>query len=311
MNMKQLGNSDLFLSGIGIGAWAMGGGNWAFGWGPQDDADSIAAIRTAAVYGLGHAEEVVAKAVAGLSPQPLVFTKCGRIWDEQRQIGKRLKRESIMQECEASLRRLQRETIDLYQIHWPEPDEEVEEGWEAMLRLKEQGKARWIGVSNFSVGQMQRAQSLGAVTSLQPPYSMIVPGVEEEILPYAAQQNIGVINYSPMRNGLLSGRMTAERVAAFPADDFRGRLPDFQAPRLQAALELATKLGEIGQRSGHSAGHVAIAWTRSNPAITASILGVRNAEQARAMFGPAPLQLDDATLKEIKETRASLGFIPA
>src|SRR5580704_10147764 len=206
MTKKKLGNSDLEITPIGVGAWAMGGGGWAFSWGPQDDDESIAAIRaafekgvnwidTAAVYGLGHSEEVVARAIKGITPQPYVFTKCARIWNEQRQIGKCLKADSIRAECEASLRRLKLDCIDLYQIHWPEPDEDIEEGWSTLVKLREEGKARWIGVSNFSVAQLQRIAKIAPVTSLQPPYSMLVRGAEEELLPYALERGVGVISY--------------------------------------------------------------------------------------------------------------------
>src|SRR5215471_15437875 len=213
MKKKRLGNSDLELTPIGIGAWAMGGGGWAFAWGPQDDDESIAAIHaaldrgvnwidTAAVYGLGHSEEVVAKALAGRGNRPYVFTKCERIWNEQRQIQKSLKRDSVRRECEASLKRLGVDTIDLYQIHWPEPDEDIEEGWETLSRLKEEGKVRWIGVSNFNVAQLSRIRPIAPATSLQPPYSAVSPEVEGTVLPYCKEHGIGVIAYSPMKSGL-------------------------------------------------------------------------------------------------------------
>ena len=253
MKTKQLGNSDLNLTPIGVGAWAIGGGGWQFGWGPQDDNESVAAIRaaldrginwidTAAVYGLGHSEEVVARAVKGLANPPYIFTKCERIWNERREIGKSLKADSIRREVEASLRRLQVERIDLYQIHWPEPDEQIEEGWTEMARLKAEGKVRYIGVSNFNADQMRRAQAIAPITSLQPPYSMISPEIEESTLPYCSQNHIGVIVYSPMKSGLLSGGMTKERVAALPEDDFRKRAPHFQEPLLSRNLALAELL---------------------------------------------------------------------
>ena len=246
MQTKQLGNSDMHITPIGIGAWAMGGGGWAFAWGPQDDDHSIAAIHaaldkginwidTAAVYGLGHSEEVVARALKGRSPKPFVFTKCERVWNARGEIGKSLKADSIRREVEASLRRLQLDVIDLYQIHWPEPEDEIEEGWTAMAQLQREGKVRWIGVSNFNVEQMRRAQAIAPITSLQPPYSMISPEIEESILPYAQANGIGVIVYSPMKSGLLSGAMTRERIAAnagrrFPPAHaaFPGAAPDAQ-----------------------------------------------------------------------------------
>src|SRR4051794_12816172 len=230
MQMKRLGNSDLEITPLGVGAWAMGGGGWAFAWGPQDDDESIGAIRaaldaginwidTAAVYGLGHSEEVVARALEGRPNRPFVFTKCERVWNVRGEIAKSLKRDSTRQECEASLRRLKVERIDLYQIHWPEPDEDIEEGWTAMAELQREGKVRWIGVSNFNADQMRRAQAIAPITSLQPPYSIVSPEIEESILPYAQANNIGVIVYSPMKSGLLTGAMTRERIAAMPEDD--------------------------------------------------------------------------------------------
>ncbi|MGA2561847.1 MAG: aldo/keto reductase [Terracidiphilus sp.] len=232
-NLRTLGNSDLQLTSIGFGAWAIGGGNWEFAWGPQDDNESIAAIHraldrginwidTAAIYGLGHSEEVVARALKSWSgPRPLVFTKCSMRWKANRSIYRSLTAKSLSQELDSSLRRLGVEVIDLYQIHWPNPEEEIEEGWETLARFKQQGKIRWIGVSNFSVDHMKRAQAIAPITSLQPPYSMLRRAIEAEVLPFCQANNIGVINYSPMVSGLLTGAMTAERVAAFPADDWR------------------------------------------------------------------------------------------
>ena len=311
METKKLGNSDLFLTCIGIGAWAMGGGDWAFGWGPQDDGDSIAAIHagldaginwidTAAVYGLGHSEEVVARALQGRANRPYVFTKCARVWNERREIGKSLKAESVRRECEASLRRLKVDAIDLYQIHWPEPDEDVEEGWSTLAQLREEGKVRWIGMSNFNADQMRRAQAIAPITSLQPPYSIISPEIEESILPCAAEHNIGVIVYSPMKSGLLSGAMTRERVAALPEDDFRRRTPNFQEPRLSRNLQLAEVLRDIGRRHGRTPGEVAIAWTLRNPAVTAAIVGMRSAEQVSGVIGAASFKLSDGEAGEIK-----------
>ena len=311
MKTKQLGNSDMKLTPIGVGAWAMGGGGWAFAWGPQDDNESIAAIRaaldkgvnwidTAAVYGLGHSEEVVAKAVKGLGNLPYIFTKCERIWNEKREIGKSLKADSIRREVEASLRRLQVERIDLYQIHWPEPDEQIEEGWTEMAKLKAEGKVRYIGLSNFNADQMRRAQAIAPITSLQPPYSMISPEIEESILPYCAQNNIGVIVYSPMKSGLLSGGMTRERVAAFPQDDFRKRAPAFQEPQLSRNLELAELLRAMGQRHGRTPGEVAIAWTLRRPEVTAAIVGMRSAKQVEGVIGAAEFRLSPEEVAEIQ-----------
>ena len=314
MQTKQLGKSDLYLTPIGVGAWAMGGSGWAFAWGPQDDADSIAAIHaaldrginwidTAAVYGLGHSEEVVARALEGRSPRPYVFTKCARVWNEKREIGKSLKADSVRRELEASLRRLKVDTIDLYQIHWPEPDEEIEEGWATLAKRKEEGKVRWIGVSNFNASQMQRAQAIAPITSLQPPYSLISPEIEESILPYAQANHIGVIVYSPMKSGLLSGAMTRERVAALPADDFRRRTPNYQEPLLTRNLELAELLRKIGERHGRTTGEVAIAWTLRHPAVTAAIVGMRSAGQVDGVIGAAEFRLSAEELAEIEAFR--------
>ncbi len=288
--LRTLGNSDLKLTPIGFGAWAIGGGDWQFAWGPQDDNDSIASIHralelgvnwidTAAVYGLGHSEEIVGRAVKSSPHKPYIFTKCSMRWHADRSIYNSLKAASIAEEVEASLRRLQVDAIDLYQIHWPNPASEIEEGWGAMARLRDEGKLRWIGVSNFNVEQMQRAQKIAPITSLQPPYSMLRRAVETEILPFAQANGIGVVNYSPMLSGLLAGKMTAERIAAFPADDWRRKNVEFQEPRLSRNLRLVELLGEIGGARGVTPGVVAVAWTLLNPAITAAIVGGRSAAQ--------------------------------
>jgi aryl-alcohol dehydrogenase-like predicted oxidoreductase len=311
METKRLGNSDMDLTRIGVGAWAIGGGGWKFGWGPQDDDESTAAIRTAldagvnwidtaAVYGLGHSEEVIARALDGLSRKPYVFTKCERVWNDQREISHSLKRDSIRREVEASLRRLKLDVIDLYQIHWPEPDEDVEEGWETMTRLKEEGKVRWIGVSNFNVAQMERAQRISPITSLQPPYNMLTRAVEESILPFALRNGIGVIVYSPMKSGLLTGAMTRERIQAMPDDDFRRNVAAFKEPLLSRNLELAEMLKRIGARHGVSAGVVAIAWTLRNPAVTAAIVGMRSAGQAKGVLPALDFRLTDSEADEIE-----------
>jgi aryl-alcohol dehydrogenase-like predicted oxidoreductase len=316
MQKKRLGNSDMDLTPIGIGAWAIGGGGWKFGWGPQDDSESVAAIHaaldhginwidTAAVYGLGHSEEVVGRALEGRSNKPYVFTKCERVWDDQGEIRGILKADSIRKECENSLRRLKTDTIDLYQIHWPDPDADVEEGWSAVAKLKEQGKVRWIGVSNFNVTQMERCRAIAPVTSLQPPYSAILPEIEKEILPYCLQQGVGVIVYSPMRSGLLSGTMTKERVANFPEDDFRKRHVHFQEPNLSRNLELAELMKRIGAPHGRTAGEVAIAWTLRHPAVTAAIVGMRSAEQVKGVIGATDFRLSVEEIRQIDEFRSS------
>jgi aryl-alcohol dehydrogenase-like predicted oxidoreductase len=292
--LRPLGNSDLNLTPIGFGAWAIGGGNWEFAWGPQDDNDSVNAIHraldlgvnwvdTAAIYGLGHSEEVVAKALKGTSHKPYVFTKCSMRWDDDRKIYRSLKGNSLEEELNSSLRRLNIETIDLYQIHWPNPEEEIEEGWSVLAKFKEQGKIRHIGVSNFNVDQMKRAQKIAAITSLQPPYSMLRRAIEQEILPFAEANNIGVINYSPMLSGMLTGKMTRDRVAAMPQDDWRRRAPEFNEPRLSRNLRLVELLREIGSSHNVEPGVVAVAWTLHHPAITAAIVGGRSPQQVEGI----------------------------
>jgi aryl-alcohol dehydrogenase-like predicted oxidoreductase len=315
MQKKRLGNSDLELTRIGVGAWAMGGGGWAFAWGPQDDDESISAIHaaldhgvnwidTAPVYGLGHSEEVVARALEGRSNKPYVFTKCARTWNEKREIQKVLKGDSIRRECESSLRRLKVDAIDLYQIHWPEPDEDLEEGWETLARLKQEGKVRWIGVSNCSVAQLERCRAIAPITSLQPPYSAVSPEVQDTLLPYCQEHGIGVIVYSPMKSGLLAGKMTRERVAALPEDDFRRHAPAFQEPQLTRNLALADLMKQIAARHGRGAGEVAIAWVLRHPAVTAAIVGMRSAEQAAGVVGALEFTLTAQEIAEIDSARA-------
>ena len=283
--------------------------------GPQNDADSIPAIHsaldhginwidTAALYGLGHSEEMIARALNGRTPRPYIFTKCERVWDAQGNIGASLKSESIRRECEASLRRLQTDVIDLYQIHWPEPDEDIEEGWAELARLQKAGKVRHIGVSNFSVAQMKRAQAIAPITSLQPPYSIVTREIEKEILPYAAQQNIGVIVYSPMSAGLLTGAMTRERAANLPTEDWRRNLPNFREPLLSRSLRLVEHLRGIGNRHGRTPGEVAIAWTLHNPAVTGAIVGFRNVKQVSGIIGAAEFRLSSEEMEEIERVLA-------
>jgi aryl-alcohol dehydrogenase-like predicted oxidoreductase len=289
----------------------MGGSGWQFAWGDQDDSDSIGAIRaaleagmnwidTAAVYGLGHSEEIVGKAVHGLSNKPLLFTKCERNWDENGKIYPSLKAESIRRECENSLRRLKVDVIDLYQIHWPEPDADIEEGWTEMARLKDEGKVRWIGVSNFNEHQLKRAMKIAPVTSLQPPYSLLVRKNEPDLLPFAREHGIGTIVYSPMRAGLLTGKMTKERALQLPADDWRSRDKDFQEPQLSRNLELVEILRAIGERHERTPGEVALAWVLANPAVTGAIVGLRNAEQVKGTIGALTFRLNENELAEIE-----------
>ena len=308
--LHTLGNSDLHLTSIGFGAWAIGGGNWEFGWGAQDDASSVQAIHaaldagvnwidTAAVYGLGHSEEVVAKAVKGLSEKPLIFTKCSMRWDAERKIYRSLKAASVAEELESSLRRLGVEAVDLYQVHWPNPDEELEEGWAELAELQKKGKIRWIGVSNFNVAQMRRAQAIAPITSLQPPYSMLRPAIEAEILPFCQENKIGVINYSPMVSGLLTGRMSAERVASMPADDWRRKAVEFNEPRLSRNLKLVELLRKIGSAHGVEPGVVAVAWTLQHPAITAAIVGARSPEQVNGLAPALSFRLSEDEFGQI------------
>ncbi|WP_224373021.1 aldo/keto reductase [Hyalangium versicolor] len=315
MQKRQLGNSDLSLSPIGFGAWAIGGGGWAYAWGPQDDHQSLRSIRraldlgvnwidTAAVYGLGHSEEVVARALEGRSGRPYLFTKCGMVWDSNGQVSHNLSADSIRRECEASLRRLKVDVIDLYQIHHPlERDslEGIEEGWTAMAELQRQGKVRWIGVSNFNVKQLEFAHRIAPITSLQPPYSLIHRDIEPEVLPFCEKNGIGVIVYSPMASGLLTGAMTRERVASFPPDDWRRRSQDFQEPNLSHTLSLVEQLRRMGARHGRSPAEVAIAWTMRRSAVTAAIVGARSPEQVEGFIGAMDFQLTPAEQQEIED----------
>ncbi len=309
----KFGKTGMEITPIGFGAWAIGGGGWAAAWGPQDDDEAVGAIRravelgvnwvdTAAVYGLGHSEELVAQALKSVpeSERPYVFTKCSLVWDGEGDISNVLEKDSVKRECEESLRRLQTDVIDLYQIHWPLPDEYIEEGWEALAELKDEGKVRHIGVSNFDVSQMERIGEIAPVETLQPPYNMLNRGVEEEILPYCGENDIGVIVYSPMRSGLLTGRMTPERVANLPSDDWRRNAQDFQEPRLSRNLELVELLEEIGADHGLSPGEVAIAWTLRQPAVTAAIVGGRRPDQVEGIIGAAELRLSEDELDRIE-----------
>ncbi|MGC2828967.1 MAG: aldo/keto reductase [Candidatus Acidiferrum sp.] len=318
METRKLGNSDLQITPVGYGAWAIGGSGWDFAWGHQDDADSIAAIRrtlelgvnwidTAAVYGIGHSEEVLAQALKDWrGPRPYVFTKCVLIWDDKGHVTQNHTAASIRRECEESLRRLQVSVIDLYQMHWPPSDNGpgLEEAWQAMRALQTEGKVRWIGLSNFNVSQIKRAQAIAPVTSLQPPYSLIRRAVEKEILPYCKQQGIGVISYAPMASGLLTGAMTRERAAALPPDDFRSKSPEFREPRLSKNIELVERLRKVGGSHGRNPGEVAIAWVLSNPAVTGAIVGARNAKQAEGVMRAGELKLSTEEITEIEGAAA-------
>lgn len=312
MHTKQLGNTDLQLTRIGLGTWAIGGGNWRFGWGPQDSSESIQSIHraldlginwidTAPVYGLGNCEEVVGQALSTLSQRPLVATKCGRCWDENRQIVIRIKRESILQEVEDSLRRLRIETIDLYQIHWPQPDEDIEEAWEAVNSLIKSGKIRYAGVSNFNRSQLERISKIAPVASLQPPYSMLVRGIESELLPYCGEHNIGVIVYSPMQKGLLTGKVTRQWVEGLAADDHRRLDPQFNDPKLSDNLALVEQLSKIAAEHGKSVAQLAIAWTLRRPEVTAAIVGARRPDQVDQLVAAGDWQLPESVISQIEK----------
>ena len=310
MRTVTFGRTGLEITPVGFGAWAIGGSNWAFGWGEQDDDESVSAIQralelginwvdTAAQYGLGHSEEVVRRAVEGVEARPLIFTKGGQPEGPNRTSYQSLKRDSLRRECEGSLERLGVDAIDLYQIHWPIPDDEVEEGWSTLAELKEEGLVRHIGASNFSVGQLERAESISPVEALQPPYSLLDREVEAEILPYCEEHGIGVIVYSPMSSGLLTGRMTRERIASLPDDDWRRQSARFREPELSRALELVERVKAVAQRHGVSPGAVAVAWTLRHPAVHGAIVGFRRPDQVDPIVVAADLELSDDDVAEI------------
>ena len=313
MQKARFGKTDMEITPVGFGAWAIGGGGWAAAWGPQDDDEAVGAIRravelginwvdTAAVYGLGHSEELVAQALKGFpaADRPYVFTKCSLVWDENREISNVLKRDSVKRECEESLRRLQVDVIDLYQIHWPRPDEQIEEGWAALAELKDEGKVRHIGVSNFDAGQMERTDAIAPVETLQPPYNMLRRDIEAEILPYASENDIGVIVYSPMASGLLTGKMTRERVENMPADDWRRNNEQFNDPKLSQNLDLVERLREIGERHEKSPAEIAIAWTLRHSAVSAAIVGGRRPDQVDGIVGAADFRLSESEVEEVE-----------
>ena len=310
MRAKQLGKTELELTVIGLGAWAIGG-PWQMGWGPQDDDESVSTILaaiegginwidTAAIYGCGHSEEVVGKAIKELGERPIIATKCGLVWDRQGRKTNCLKKDSIMRECEASLKRLGIDVIDLYQMHRPEPDEQVEEAWEAMSQLAKQGKVRYVGVSNFSVGQLERVGRIHPVASLQPPYSMIRRGVEDELLGYCADNDIGVVAYSPMQKGMLTGKYNAERIANLAPDDHRCRDRNFVEPKLSANLELVEGLRPIAQRNGMTLAQLAIAWVLRAEEVTAAIVGARRPQQIVETITAAEGALGSEDLAQIE-----------
>ncbi len=314
MKTTELGNSDLSITPIGFGAWAVGG-DWEFGWGAQDDSESIAAIHralelginwidTAPVYGLGHSEEVVARALRDWKgPRPYVFTKCGMLWNDKKEISYSLRADSIRRECESSLRRLKVEVIDLYQIHWTADDlAETIEGWETLAALKREGKLRWIGLSNATVEEMEKLKSIAPITSLQPPYSLIRQDIKRAQLPWCLKNNVGVIVYSPMASGLLTGAMTRERIAALPKNDWRTRNDNFKEPKLSQNLKYVERLRAIGKRHGQTPGEVAIAWTLNHPAVTGAIVGARNPQQLEGIIGAMDFRLTSAEVAELEGT---------
>jgi aryl-alcohol dehydrogenase-like predicted oxidoreductase len=306
----ELGNTGMEITRVGFGAWAIGGGGWDGGWGEQDDEASIETIHralefgvnwidTAAVYGFGRSEEVVGRALAGLANRPYVFTKASRVAEAPGRIVSSLKRDSILREAEGSLARLGVDAIDLYQIHWPNPDEDIEEGWSALAELKEQGLVRHIGVSNFDVEQLRRIQQIAPVETLQPPYSLITREVEDLVLPFAEREAIGVIVYSPMGSGLLTGAMTRDRIANLPDDDWRKRNARFQEPELSRHLALVERITMVAERLETTPGAVAVAWTLTNPAVDAAIVGFRRPDQVDAIIGAGNLKLSQDDLDTI------------
>ena len=314
MQRRQLGYTDLQLTTVGLGTWAMGG-PWQFGWGPQNDDEAIAAvltaldkginwIDTAPIYGLGHSEELVGKALKQTSEKPLIATKCGLLWNDKRKKVNCLKGKSIREECHASLKRLGVELIDLYQIHRPEPQEDFEQAFEEMAKLTQEGKVRYIGVSNFNVEQIKRVQKIHPVASLQPPYSMLHREVEDELLTYCEKNNIGVVTYSPMQRGLLTGTFSQQRLAALPLDDHRRRSPNFHEPQFTATLQLVDQLRPIAERNGKTLAQLAISWALRRPEITAAIVGARRPEQIAETSAASDFQLSTEDIQEIERLLA-------
>jgi aryl-alcohol dehydrogenase-like predicted oxidoreductase len=313
LETTELGATGMQITRIGFGAWAIGGGGWEFGWGPQEDDSSVLAIQhaletgvnwidTAAAYGFGHSEEVVGRALQGIPAEarPLVFTKCSLLEGPGRTVVHNLKRDSVLAEAEASLKRLQLDAIDLYQIHWPNPSADIEEGWSALVELKEQGLVRHIGVSNFNAEQLRHIGEIAPVETLQPPYSLVARDVEAEVLPYTAQEEIGVIAYSPMASGLLTGAMTRERISDLPEDDWRRTHRNFTEPQLSAHLATVERLSTVGERYGIAPGAIAVAWALSRPEIDGAIVGFRRPDQVDPIIPAAGLHLTADDIAEIE-----------
>jgi aryl-alcohol dehydrogenase-like predicted oxidoreductase len=310
LRTTELGRTGMRITRVGMGAWAIGGAGWWHAWGAQDDEESIATLRrgfelginwvdTAPIYGLGHSEEVVGRALEGLTARPYVFTKASLLDGGDNSVRHNLERDSLLREIEASLTRLRVDVIDLYQVHWPDPDEDVEEGWSTFAEIKEQGLVRHIGVSNFDVAQLRRAQAIAPVETLQPPYSLLERDVEDDVLPFAESEEIGVIVYSPMASGLLTGAMTAERIAAMPDDDWRKHDPRFQDPQLSRHLALVARLQEVAERHDTTPGAIAVAWTLRHPAVHGSIVGFRRPDQVQALALAGDVELTDDDLAMI------------
>jgi aryl-alcohol dehydrogenase-like predicted oxidoreductase len=317
MHTNLLGNTGLRLTALGLGTWAMGGGDWRFGWGPQDDRQSMAAVHralelginwidTAPVYGLSHCEEVVGQALRGLKSRPLIASKCGRLWDAERQITPRIKRQSILAEIDDSLRRLGVDVLDLYQMHWPQPDEDIEEGWQAMADVVRQGKARHVGVCNFNLAQLERIRPIHPIASLQPPYSLLNRGVESELLGYCAKHQIGIVAYSPMQKGLLTGKVNRHWLAGLAPADHRHNDSNFQEPRLSANLAFVEGLQRIAQGHGRTVAELAIAWVLRRPEVTSAIVGARRPDQIEQTIGAADWKLSPQDLVEIDSLVAKL-----
>ena len=311
MKTRMLGNTDLELTTVGLGTWALGG-PWQYGWGPQDDDEALGAILealdaginwidTAPAYGLGHSEELVGQALKQTEHTPLIATKCGILWNDKKEKVTCLKKESIRRECEDSLRRLGVDVLDLYHMHWPDPDEDVEEAWEEMARLADEGKVRYLGVSNFSVEQIERVRKIYPVVSLQPPYSMLHRGVEDGLLEYCTQVNIGVVVYSPMQRGLLTGRFDTDRLAGLAIDDHRRRDPDFQEPRFTAIMELVEKLTAIAKRHRKTCAQLAISWVLRRAEVTAAIVGARRPGQIKETAPASDWDLSEKDIEEIEK----------
>jgi len=314
MQKRRLGNTDLELTTVGLGTWAMGG-PWQYGWGPQDDDEAIGAILaaldmginwidTAPAYGLGHSEELIRQALKQVKKKPLIATKCGILWNEKKEKVTCLKRQSIRDECHASLKRLSIDVIDLYQMHWPDPDEDVEEAWEEMVRLLNEGKVRYLGVSNFNVEQIERVQKIHPPVSLQPPYSMLHREVEDELLDYCGRNKMGVIAYSPIQRGLLTGKFDLALFEALAPDDHLRKSPDFLEPRFSATLELVEELKKIAERNGRTCAELAISWVLRRPEVTAAIVGARNPQQIIETAPAADWDLSEKDIEKIERLLA-------